>query len=122
MYSYSIEFVTSTVKVLKSLTFDKVFFMFDSQYKLNIQKLYNKYKASLEDIQNYPLESIKQDDQKNIFGCNVDGHIEKYVLRESPGQPCYYLLFYQCKINNISQLKVALLTISTEAYTGSSNV
>jgi hypothetical protein len=38
-YNFSIEFVTNERKIQKMFTLGKLFFMFDSQYKLNVLRL-----------------------------------------------------------------------------------
>jgi hypothetical protein len=61
-YNFSIEFVTSERRITKQFTLGKLFFMFDTTYKLNVLRL-PRYQQNLGPVNGYPLLKIKEIDQ-----------------------------------------------------------
>lgn len=104
-YNFPIEFVTSNRKVLKSFTLGKLFFMFDDQNNIIVQRL-PLYSKVLDDVNGQTLIRIATLSQEKELGCNVTGGFMDYydisdfpdIKEPIPGQKrvpeAWYLLFY----------------------------
>lgn len=105
-YNFPIEFVTSNRKVLNSFTLGKLFFMFDDQSNIIVQRL-PLYSKTLDDVNGQTLIRIATLSQEEKLGCDVNGgYMEAFDISSfpdikeliKPGQKrvpeAWYLLFY----------------------------
>lgn len=119
-YNFSIEFVTSERKIVKQFTIGKLFFMFDTTFKMNVLRL-PRYQQNLGPVNGYPLIRINESDQNETFGCPIKGYANyfNYTDTMNPMNESY-LFFYHCneswELEGTWVLRVAVITAFNDAY------
>jgi hypothetical protein len=74
-YTFWIEQVTSSNRITMSFTMNRLFFMLDSKFAINILSLHNN-DLNLDEINLYSLDSLKTFQQMDQLGCNISDYSE----------------------------------------------
>ena len=118
IYNFSIDFTTGSRRIFKQFTLGKLFFMFDTYYKLNVMR-FPIYQQDLKTVSGFPLRRINEASQEKLFGCNLTGFSDYYNLTEKFSAPNEtYLFMYHCKKTPESQwrLEAAIITAYNNAF------
>jgi hypothetical protein len=95
-YNFSIEFVTNERQIVKMFTLGNLFFMLDTQHRINVLRL-PLYRAKLDPVNGYPLIRVNDSEQVETFGCKLTGWSDFYNLTEAYNERNEsYLFMYQC--------------------------
>jgi hypothetical protein len=104
IYNFSIEYTTGSTKIFKYFTLGKLFFMFDTNYKMNVLR-FPIYQQDLKTVSGFPLRRINEQRQDELFGCNITGFTDYYNMTEVSTYPNEtYLFMYQCVNSSNGQL------------------
>ena len=94
---------------MHSFTMNRLFFMLDSKYMINILSLHNN-DLNLDEINTYSLDFVYAFRQEDKLGCNVSDYAEHIELSRETDY-IVYLLMYQCMLKNKFTLKMATMKV-----------
>ena len=70
--------------------------MFDTMYKLTVMR-FPRYQQNLTSVDGFPLRTLNESLQQNVFGCKLNGFSDYYNLTDSSNlKNESYLFFYHC--------------------------